>query len=151
MKQSEVDAINDVFTSIKQEDIETLQDLVKRIDKDPMGVVKELKEKFDADFSDYRDIDFATPKGAENLEKMINNIKKRYLTTGASVKGNYIDLTYIADYENIRDVINSELVDKDSQDNWIILNDADYGHLKNSKDANDNYIDQFMMIRYPVV
>lgn len=62
MKQTEVDAINDVFTSIKKEDIETLQDLVKKIGTDPMGVVKELKEKFDADFSDYRDIDFATPK-----------------------------------------------------------------------------------------
>lgn len=151
MKQEEINAINDIFTSIKKDDLEILQDLVSRIWMDPLGVIKTLAEKFDANFSDYRDIDFLTPKGAENIEKMINNIKKRYLTTGASVDWNYIDLTYIADYENVRDVINAEIVDKDNQDNWIILDDKAYGHLKYSQDDNGNFIDQFMMIRYPVV
>ncbi len=75
---------------------------------------------------------------------MLTNIMKRNITTGANLEGNYIDLTYIPQYENIRDYINESMKDG-QEDNWVILSKDYYKHLYNRN------VDRFMMFRYPVV
>lgn len=85
--------------------------------------------------------DFITAMNAQNLEKFMSNIMKHSTTTGATIKGNQIDLTYPSNYADVRDFVNKRLPE-DQKDNWLILSKKFYGHLTG---------DRYMMFRYPVV
>lgn len=142
--QKEANAINDVFTEIKKDDFLRVSELMKSLWTDPIWTINVIEKEFGVSFKDYRNRDFLTEQWKKNIEKMLTNIMKRNITTGANLEGNYIDLTYIPQYENIRDYINESIKDG-QEDNWVILSKDYYKHLYNRN------VDRFMMFRYPVV
>ncbi len=138
--QREADIINDKINNIRTEDYSDLIDLAYETDN-PYLVIKRIEERFGLKFNDYMGRDFITAMNAGNLEKFMSNIMKHSTTTGATIKGNQIDLTYPSNYADVRDFINKRLPEN-QKDNWIVLSKKFYGHLTG---------DRYMMFRYPVV